>query len=165
MSYLSDCPHLPFKFVWRTVSNFKLLNIIWPSMIFFFELRKSCIQCLNISVFFPLILILNVEAHLFNFFHLPGYVWYILSNWFHIANKLSTPSVDMFVSKKEKAEMPPENYLYLDWSERRTSLLFKLQTGFSSDAEEWRVIRKLKKKDNLVRFKIMRIFSPMNESK
>lgn len=42
----------------------------------------------------------------------------------------------MFVSKKEKAEMPPENYLYLDWSERRTSLLFKLQTGFSSDAEE-----------------------------
>lgn len=146
MSYLSDCPHLPFKFVWRTVSNFKLLNIIWPSMIFFFELRKSCIQCLNISVFFPLILILNVEAHLFNFFHLPGYVWYILSNWFHIANKLSTPSVDMFVSKKEKAEMPPENYLYLDWSERRTSLLFKLQTGFSSDAEEWRVIRKLKKK-------------------
>lgn len=73
------------------------------------------------------------------------------------SNKPFTPPVNILVLKKERAEMPLQNYLYFrlnGYLNHRVGFLWR-QKGHS----------KVKKQDNLVRVKIMKISSLLNELK
>ena len=105
---------------------------------------------------FPLILIWSIWGFYLIFFHLPGCVINIVKLMSY-SNKPFTPPVNILVLKKERVEMPLQNYLYF-----RLNCYLNHRVGFLWRQKDH---SKVKKQDNLVGVKIMKVSSLLNELK